>query len=385
MDINDILMHFGENRADYFHAIAPPVIQTSNFSFPSLSAFRKAIADEEKHHIYTRGNNPSVAILRKKIAALEHTEDALIFGSGSAAISAAIISQVQQGDHIVCIKKPYSWTRSILENFLPRFGVVTTFVDGSLESFEKALQPNTKLIMLESPNSITFEVQDLKAIALLAKKNNIITAIDNSYCSPIYQNPADFGIDIILHSATKYINGHSDVVVGICCSSKKIISQIFQSEFMTLGAIISPHDAALVIRGLRTLPLRMNRIQQTTLKLTSYLESHPKVEQVIYPWSENFPQKALVQKQMRGAGGMFSIKIKAENISSVEIFFSKLKRFLLAVSWGGFESLALPFCAFYDLPGKDNPTIPWNLIRFSIGLEDPEWLIEDLEKAFEHL
>jgi len=385
MELDFILSQLGEKRSNYYNATAPPIIQTSNFSFPDIKSFKEAFQDELGNHIYTRGNNPTVAILRKKLAALEHTEDALIFGSGSAAISAAIISQVKTGDHIVCVKNPYSWTKNVLEKFLKRFGVDTTFADSNTAAIKEAIQTNTTLIMLESPNSVTFELQDLKAVSTIAKEKGIVTAIDNSYCSPYYQNPADFGIDIVLHSGTKYINGHSDVVVGVCCSSKKIIEQIFMSEFMTLGAIISPHDAALVIRGLRTLPVRMERISNSAKLVTEFLEQHPKVEKVIYPFSEEFPEKELAHKQMRGSGGLFSIQLKADSLAQVEQVFERLKHFYLAVSWGGYESLALPFCVFYNMPGRPDPVIPWNLIRISVGLEDPQYLIDDLNQALEIL
>ena len=381
MKFDYILSQLGEEREKYFNSTAPPVIQTSSFCYPDIQSFKKAFEDELENHIYTRGNNPTVAILRKKLAALEKTEDALVFGSGAAAISAAIISQVKTGDHVVCVENPYGWTKSVLEKFLKRFGVDTTFSASTTKAITASVQSNTKLIMLESPNSITFQLQDLEAIADFAKEKKIVTAIDNSYSSPYFQNPAKLGIDIVLHSGTKYINGHSDVVVGVCCSSKKIIDQIFLSEFMTLGAIISPHDAALVIRGLRTLPIRMERIQQSTKVITNFLLNHPKIEKLIYPWSENFEDYVLALKQMTGGSGLFSVLVKANSIDKVEAFISQLNNFYLAVSWGGYESFVMPFCLFRDIPGRPDSKIPWNLIRFSIGLEEPEYLINDLRQA----
>ncbi len=381
MDQDYILSQLGEDRANYYNATAPPIIQTSNFCFPDIKSFKKAFEHELVNHIYTRGNNPTVAILRKKLAALEKTEDALVFGSGSAAISASIISQVQAGDHVVCVENPYGWTKSVLEKLLKRFGVETTFAASTTAAITAAVRTNTKLIMLESPNSITFELQDLEALSKFAKARNIVTAIDNSYSSPHFQNPAEYGIDIVLHSGTKYINGHSDVVIGVCCSSKKIIQQIFLSEFMTLGAIISPHDAALVIRGLRTLPIRMERIQSSTKVITHFLQQHPKIEKVIYPWLDDFPEKILARKQMKGASGLFSILLKADSIEKVEQFISGLNNFYLAVSWGGYESLAMPFCIFHNMPGKEDTHVPWNLVRLSIGLESPQYLIDDLDQA----
>jgi cystathionine beta-lyase len=382
MELSEILTHLGEDRSKYFHAIAPPVIQSSNFQFETLDAFRQAVADELNHHIYTRGNNPTVAILRKKLAALEGAEDALVFGSGSAAVAATIISQVKSGDHIVCVQNPYSWTNALLTQFLPRFQVSHTFVDGaSVDSFAEALQPTTRLIVLESPNSLTFELQDLEAVARLAREKGITTCIDNSYASPLFQRPIEWGIDLVIHSGTKYLNGHSDVVMGVVCGSQTKIQQIFKSEFMTLGAILSPHDAALAIRGLRTLPIRMQRIYESTQVITQRLAQHPAVDRLLYPFHPEFPQYELAKKQMSGTGGLFSVYLKAENIEQVEEFFHRLQRFLLAVSWGGHESLVLPSAAFYGIPGKEDSPIPWNLVRFAIGLEEVDYLWEDLEQA----
>jgi len=383
MNRNDILTHLGEERKQYFNAVCPPVIQTSNFVFDTLDQFREAIQDEMSSHIYTRGNNPTVAILRKKVAALEGAEDALVVGSGCSAIAISIIGNVQSGDHIVCVKSPYSWTYRLLTEFLPRFGVSHSFVDGSnLAEIEAAIRPETKVLYLESPNSITFELQDLAACAALAKKHNLVSIIDNSYCSPIFQRPIESGIDIVIHSGTKYLNGHSDVVVGVVCSTKSMIKKIFDSEYMTLGTIISPHDASLVIRGLRTLPLRLQRSHDSAAKVIAFLRAHPKIEKIIHPFDADFPQIELAKKQMSGTGGLFSILLKADRIEEVEAFFHRLRRFLMAVSWGGHESLVLPFCAFHGFPGKPS-TIPWNLVRFYIGLEDAEWLIEDLRQALE--
>ncbi len=383
-NLNEILFQIGEQRDQYFNAVSPPIIQSSNFAFPNLTAFRTAFQDELESAIYTRGNNPTVAILRQKVAALEAAEDALIFGSGAGAISAAVIGNVKAGDHIICVQSPYSWTHKLLTHFLQRFGVTHTFVDGKdLTAIESAIQANTTLLFLESPNSITFELQDLAACAKIAKKHQLVTVIDNSYCSPIFQQPILLGIDIVVHSGTKYLNGHSDVVVGVLCATKKMVKKIFESEYMTLGGIISPNDANLVIRGLRTLELRMQKSNDSCQKIATFLENHPKVEKVIYPFSPTFPQLELAKKQMTGTGGLFSIYLKTNQLEKAEAFFHRLKRFLLAVSWGGHESLVLPFCAFYNIPGRETPTIPFNLVRIYIGLEDPDWLIEDLEQALE--
>lgn len=384
--LSDILTHLGEDREQYFQAVAPPVIQTSNFVFPDLTVFREAFSDELEHHVYSRGNNPTVEILRKKLAALEGTEDALVFSSGVGAVAAAVIGNVQAGDHIVCQKAPYSWTSALLRKFLPRFGVEHTFVDGTdADNIRAAIRPNTRLLYLESPNTMTFECQDLAACAALAKAHRLVTVIDNSYCSPIYQTPAALGIDIVVHSGTKYLNGHSDVVVGVLCASRTMVKKIFESELMTLGGIPGPHDAALVVRGLRTLPLRLQRSDESARILIEKLDQHPKVERIWYPFHKSFPQLELARKQMRGCGGLFSVQFKTESRERMEAFVHRLRRFLMAVSWGGHESLIMPSIGFYGIPGKPEPSLPWNFCRFYIGLEDPEWLWEDLEQAMEVL
>ncbi len=386
MHLSDILTHLGEERETTSGPSRPPVVQTSNFVFKDLAAFRAAFADEFSNHVYSRGNNPTTEILRKKIAALEGTEDALVFASGAAAIAMAVIGNVKAGDHVVCQKSPYSWTNALLTKFLPRFGVEATFVDGTdIENIRAALRPNTTVLFLESPNTMTFECQDLAACAELARSRGIVTMIDNSFASPLFQNPAKFGIDITIHTGTKWLNGHSDVVFGALCASRPMVEKIFHSELMTLGGILAPHDAALAIRGLRTLELRVKRSAETAEKLVNWLAAHPKVERVLWPFHESFPQKELAKKQMSGCGGLFSVVFKTESKERMANFIHRIERFLMAVSWGGHESLMIPTLGFYDIPGKAQPSLPWTFVRFYVGLEDADWLMEDLERAMEEL
>lgn len=382
MELSDILTHLGETREEYFRAIAPPVIQTSNFAFSSVVEMRQAIVSEIDAHVYTRGNNPTVAILREKLAALEATEDSLVTGSGSSAIAGAILPFVKSGDHIVCVQKPYSWTYKLITTFLQDFGIEHDFVDGrDTNNIINAIKRNTKIIYLESPNSLTFELQDIEACTKVARERGILTIIDNSHCSPLYQKPHNLGVDLVVHSATKYLNGHSDVVAGVICGSKQLIHKIFTSSYMTLGLIISPHDAAMILRGLRTLPLRVNRSHETAFRLAQKLENHPKIERVIYPWLTSFPQYELAKKQMSGAGGLLTIILKADQKDAVYRFTDSISRFLLAVSWGGYESLMIPSIVFHDMPGIPDSPVPWNYVRLYVGLEDFEYLWEDLESA----
>ena len=382
MYLSEILFHLGENRENYYNAVATPVIQSSNFVFKDLDVFRKMAENELEGRLYSRGNNPTVEILRKKIAALENAEECLVLASGVAAIAAAVIGNVKTGDHIVSVKAPYSWTVALMNKFLPRFGVTTTFVDGSdIKSIEAAIQPNTTVLYLESPNTLTFDIQDLKACADLCKKHDLVSIIDNSHCSPIFQKPIDFGIDIVVHSATKYLNGHSDVVAGVLCGKKEMVQKIFENEFMTIGAIISPHDANLMIRGLRTLDMRVKRSDASAKIIVNRLKNHPKVKKLYYALDKDTPQYKVAKKQMSGNGGLFSIETTAKTVEEAEAFFYALKRFTFAVSWGGHESLIFPTVSLYGIKGKNPPPKPVGFARFYIGLEDPEWLWEDLEAA----
>lgn len=386
-DWTHILTHLGEADHQEPHPIVPPIVQSSNFAFPTVASFRAAFQDELGHHLYTRGNNPTVEILRKKLAALEGSEDALVVSSGVAAISTAILSHVQAGEHVICVQKPYAWTAKLLEQFLPKFGVSYTFVDGrSVDEIAQAIQVNTKVLMLESPNSLTFELQDLSACANLAKAHQITTIIDNSYCSPFFQNPIDFGIDIVVHSGTKYLNGHSDVVFGVICASRAATERMFKTTFMTLGPCISPHDAWLVLRSLRTLPIRMQQADKTTRTVIEYLKQSPKVAQVLYPLDETFPQYKLAQRQMRGAGGLFSVEFKQNDLQQMEAFCNSLAAtFQFAVSWGGHEALQIPTCTFYNMPQVPPPPLPIGFVRYYIGLEEASFLIRAFEQALVNL
>ena len=383
MDLSYILNELGEDRENYFNAIAPPIIQSSNFAFNSVDEMRSAFADEYSTYLYSRGVNPTVDILCKKLAALDHAEDCLVFSSGAAAIFAAVLANVKSGDHIVSVKKPYTWAQKMFNQILPRFGVTTTYIDGTdISNFERAILPTTKVIYLESPNSWDYAIQDLKAVADLAKSENIITIIDNSYCTPLYQQPIDFGIDLVLQSGTQYIGGHSDTVAGILSGSSEMIKRIFNSEFLNIGSGISPFNAWLLIRGLRTLPMRLERITKTTLQIVQYLQAHKKVEKVIFPFDESFPQYALAKQQMQGACGLVTFIVKANNVGQIENFCNSLQHILMAVSWGGHESLIVPKCS--GIPAANfNATNPEHrMIRMYVGLEEADYLIKDLERGF---
>ncbi len=380
-DLSFILNHLGEEREQGAGAVVPSIVQSSNFTYSTVAAMRAVVQQEFDKPLYTRGYNPTVAMLRKKIAALEHADDALVFSSGAAAMAAAVMSFTKTGDHIVCVHKPYSWTKKLLAELLVRFGVEHNFVDGTdAENYRKAIKPNTTFFILESPNSLTFELQDLSAVAAIAKEHGILTLCDNSFSSPLYQNPIDLGIDMVAHSATKYLNGHSDVVAGALAGSHAHMRQVMSKEFMTLGAAPSPHDAWLLIRGLRTLPLRMERSADSANKVARFLEAQPKVKRVHWPGLESHPQHALAKKQMKRVAGLMSIELDAPDVAAVERFCDNLKTFLIAVSWGGYESLQWPVCALQG-PSGYYTDLPFTMIRLYVGLEDADWLIADLDQA----
>ena len=386
MDISYIINELAEDRENYFNAVAPPIVQSSNFVFDKVDDLRKAFADEYSTFLYSRGLNPTVDILRKKLAALDGAEDCLVFNSGAAAIFAAVLANVKSGDHIVSVDKPYTWAQKMFNEILPRFGVSTSYIDGrDIQNFERAILPNTTVIYLETPNSWDFALQDLKAVAELAKSENIITICDNSYCTPIYQRPVEYGIDLTLQSATKYIGGHSDTVAGVLSGSKKMIERIFNSEYMNIGSGISPFNAWLLIRGLRTLPIRLTHISQTTSSVIHFLKQHPLVENLLFPFDENFPQLALAKRQMQGACGLLSFCIKATTIEQIEKFCESLQHIMMAVSWGGHESLIIPKCAGIKPANFDAHNKDHRMIRLYVGLEEADYLIKDLRQAFEKI
>lgn len=385
-DISYILNELGEDREDYFNAIAPPIVQTSNFAFKQIADLRERFKDEYGGYLYSRGLNPTVDILRKKLAALDGAEDCLVFNSGAAAIYSSVVPFVFQGDHIISVRKPYTWAQKLFDLWLPKFGVKTTYVDGrNIENIESAIQTNTKIIYLESPNSWDYAIQDLKRISALAKSKNILTVIDNSYCTPIYQKPIELGIDISIQSATKYIGGHSDVVAGVLCGPKVLLKKIFDLDYLLVGNGIQPFNAWLLIRGLRTLPVRLEAISKTTRLVIEYLKSHPKIEKVLFPLDPDFDQYHLASEQMQGACGLFSVIVRTEKAEYIERFCEALKCFFIAVSWGGYESLVIPKVAGIELSSFDAHQTDHRMIRFYVGLESADYLINDLKQALEFL
>src|SRR5436190_7046135 len=386
MDLSYIINELGEDRENYFNAVSPPIMQTSNFAFKKVDNLRQAFEDEMGGYLYSRGLNPTVEILRKKLAALDGAEDCLVFNSGAAAIFAGVLANVKAGDHIVSVKSPYTWAQRMFDVILPRFGVTTTYIDGTrTDNWEQATGNNTTLYYLESPNSWDYALQDIMAIASVARPKGIITMIDNSYCSPLYQKPIEMGIDLSMQTATKYISGHSDTLGGVLSGSHQMMKKIFDSEYLNIGSGIQPFNAWLLIRGLRTLPARIDRITKTSLEVLKFLKSHPKIESVIFPLDESFPQYQLAKQQMSGACGLMTLVLKTNKRTEIVKFCENLQHIMMAVSWGGHESLVIPKCSGIPVSDFDPSNPEHRYIRLYVGLEEADYLIKDLDQAFEKM
>lgn len=383
--IQTMLAHLGDNRTHYCGAVVPPIFETSLFTFESYEAAEKAYSNVKENYIYTRGLNPTVQVVETKMAELEKGGAAKCFSSGMAAISSSLLSMLKAGDHAVCVKNVYGPAYRFLAEYLSPFKIDVTFVNGeNTEEFEKAIRKNTRVFYLESPASFTFTLQNIADVVNIARRHNIKTIIDNSYSSPIFQNPLEFGADIVVHSASKYLCGHSDIIAGAVVSSKENIDRICSFEQALLGGIIGPFEAWLLLRGLRTLELRMERHMRSALEVAAFLERHPKIKSVNYPGLASHPQYELACRQMKGFSGLMSFELNCDE-NGIKRFINSLRYFKIGVSWGGFESLVfapLIGCG-RDIPGgkwKEPGSVP-DIVRISVGLEEVEDLIADLEQA----
>ncbi len=373
-----LIQHLGEEDHS-LGAVIPPLYQNSLFVFPDFDAFNLSSQGKSEFHGYSRITNPTLDVAEKKIAALEKTDQCKLFTSGMAAISAAVLNSISQGDHVVCVDTVYGPTRDLFSRYVARFGVEVTYVEGSdPEGWARASRPNTKVFYLESPSSLVFKLQDLRAVSLIAKEKDITTIIDNSYSSPIFQQPATMGVDIVVHSASKYLGGHSDLVAGALCTDNDRMKSIIKDEVNILGGTINPFGAWLITRAMRTLPLRLRAVEKTAQEVATALQSHPKVIEVFHVGLADFAQASLRDAQMSGTGGLFSFRPKFQTEQRMREFFNALKIFQIGVSWGGHESLAVPlFLQPMDWSQKQY------VIRLYTGLEHPEDLIDDLMRALD--
>lgn len=390
-NLETILAHYGEERDKHNGAIVPPIYQNTLFAFESWDHIDNAFSDPINNNIYTRGNNPSVSIVEKKLAKIAGGEKARLFSSGMAAISSAIMSCVKANCHVITLRNIYGPAMNFLDNYLrDKFNIDVTFVSGeSVEEIENAIKENTTLIYLESPSSAIFSMQNLKAIADLAKKHNIKTIVDNTWATPIFQKPLELGIDLEVHSCSKYLGGHSDIIAGVIIGSAKDIDSIYQNEFLLFGAKMAPFEAWLLMRSLRTLPMRMERHQNNALKVASFLENHPKIKSVNYPGLKSHPQFELGKEQMKGYSGLMSFVIDSEELADIKNFVNALEHFSIGVSWGGHESLihapAISYLKEMSPEQFKSTGLSLGVMRVSIGLEHVDDLIDDLNKALTNI
>lgn len=371
--------------------VVPPIYQSSLFTFKDWNSIDKAFDDPFNNPIYTRGNNPSVSLVEEKIAILCGGERAKLFSSGMGAISSSILHFVKYGEHIISIKNVYGPANNFMNLYLKeKCNIETTFIDGKdIKDFENSIRNNTKLIYLESPSSAVFSLQDIKKVVSLAKENNIKTIIDNTWATPIFQRPLEMGVDLEIHSCSKYLGGHSDIVAGIVVGKEIDIRSIFDKEHAFLGAKLSPFESWLILRSLRTLQIRMFQHQENAIEIARFLEKHPKIKKVLYPGIDSFEQYKLAKEQMTGFSGLMSFIIDSDNIDQIKNFFNSLKYFRIGVSWGGHESLIYAPAISYlkEMPKEqfDNMGISFGIMRISVGLENVNDLISDLKQALENI
>lgn len=379
------------DRNDVYGAVVPPIYQNSLFTFESWEAIEAAFEDKINNPIYTRGCNPTVAVVERKIAALAKGDSARLFASGMAAISAGMLHFLKAGDHVITLNNIYGPAISLLNDFIvPKMSVSVSYVSGcDLDELIGAIQPNTKLIYLESPTSVVFSVQDLQKIAKVAKRHGISTMIDNTWATPLYQKPLSLGIDLEMHSCSKYLGGHSDIVSGVLIGKQDLIEAIHKTEYELLGAKMAPMEAWILLRSLRTLDLRMARHQQSGQAIAEFLQNHPKVTQVFYPGLKNSKQYALAQQQMSGYSGLLSFELATKDKEQVKKFVNALEIFQIGVSWGGHESLvyapAISYAKEQSAERLDKMAITIANIRLSIGLENVEDLMQDLSLALSNI
>jgi len=380
----------GGKAHDHAHGpLSTPIYQSSTFVFDNAEQGAARFAGEEAGYIYSRLGNPTTRELELKIAALEEMEDGAATATGMGAVSASVLSFLESGDHLIASKAVYGCTFALFSHMLPKFGIEVTFVDMEDHSaVQEALKPNTKMIFAETPINPNLVVIDLAFIGDFAKKHNLISVIDNTFMTPLLQKPKHFGIDIVLHSATKYLNGHGDVVAGLVCGSKEHIETIKLTVLKDIGATISPHDAWLIIRGMKTLSVRMERHCSNAQKVAEYLAQHEKIEQVYYPGLKSHPGNKFIGTQMKAAGGVIAFELKGTLEMGAQ-FINSTKLCTLAVSLGDAETLIQHPASMTHSPYSPEERlaagISDGLVRISVGLEEADDIIEDLAQALNQI
>ncbi|MDP4550950.1 methionine gamma-lyase [Alkalihalobacillus macyae] len=380
-------IHDGYEDKSHHNSLAAPIYQTSTFTFETAEAGERRFAGEDPGYIYSRLGNPTVRMLEERIASLENAEAGLAFGSGMAAVSAVLLNLVKSGDHILCSEGVYGCTFGLLKMLEEKFSIDHDLLPlDSVEQIRSAIRPTTTVIYIETPINPTLKLIDLEMIVSVAKEYGIQVVVDNTFSTPYLQRPLEFGCDIVLHSATKYIGGHGDVVAGLVAGSKDAMTSIAKSTQKDIGGILSPFDAWLLLRGLKTLPLRMDRHCSNARSIVENLSSHPRVKKVMYPGTETSPSHAIAKKQMKYPGGLISFELNGGKQEAQE-FMNKLKMIKIAVSLGDAETLIQhPSTMTHAVVPEDERRrmgISDSLIRISIGLEAWEDIWEDVLQALE--
>ncbi len=388
LGFNSKLVHAGDKHDEYGSAVTP-IYQTSTFAFKSSQHGADLFAGKEKGYIYTRIGNPTIENLEDKLAELENGYRGIALSSGMAAVSTAYMALLSQGDHIISTAAVYGPSRGVLESHFTKFGVECSFVETSnIENIEKAIQSNTKVLYLETPANPTISLTDIEEASKVAHKHGIVVIVDNTFSTPYLQKPLDLGADVVLHSLTKFINGHADIVGGALIAKEKEIYDKLRKTMTLMGGNMDPHQAYMVIRGVKTLSLRVERSQQSAMKVAQFLENHPKVSWVKYPGLESHPQHALAKKQMSGFGAMISFELKG-GYDAGTIVMNNVHLALLAVSLGGVESLiqhpASMTHAGVSKEGREAAGITNGLVRYSVGIEDVDDIINDLKQALDKI
>ncbi|MEV4099985.1 PLP-dependent aspartate aminotransferase family protein [Nonomuraea sp. NPDC049649] len=383
MDDEWICGRLGEDEPWMLGAVNPPIFENSLFTFATAGELGEAIKDEDERYVYWRGTNPTVDLAQRKLAALERAERAKCFGSGMGAISATISSLVSAGDHVLVLGAVYGPTTQFLR-YLEKFGVAHTHA-ADLDACDSAIRKSTRLLYFESPSYMRYEIFDIAAVTRWAAGHGLVTVMDNTWSTPIFQKPLTLGVDLVVHSLSKYAGGHSDLVGGVVAGPSRLVRPLARTEYQLYGAAMSPHDAAKVIRGLRTLPVRMAAHQERGLAVAAFLEDHPAVRRVNHPGLPSHPGHALARRQMSGFSSLFSIELATGARDEVAAFLDALRHFRVGVSWGGFESLVNAPALTTEESVRATMGIPVGLVRLAVGLEPAEALIKDLGGALERI
>ena len=380
------LIHAGEID-DQFGSATIPIYQTSTFAFKTAEEGARCFSGESDGYIYTRIGNPTIDALERQIAVLENGFGGIAVGSGMAAVNVIYQTLLASGDHMVSTDAVYGPSRAVMENHYPKYGIESTYINTTDASLvEKAFKPNTKILFIETPANPTMDITNIAACAEIAHKHGALLVVDNTFCSPYLQNPLDLGADIVFHSMTKFINGHADIVAGIVIAKDEAIYKKLRGMMINLGCNMDPHQAYMVLRGVKTLSIRIDRANENAEKVAGFLESHPKVAWIKYPGLKSHPQYELGQHQMKGNGSMISFGLKT-GFEGAKKLMNNVHLALLAVSLGGVETLiqhpASMTHSKVSKEGKLNAGITDDLIRFAVGIENAEDIIEDLKLGLE--